>query len=172
MWNLNSLGPEPSIRLFAIAVALGMLGAGACGPSSGGVPATYTVTFALSDSPEDLSTVSFSVDYQGGDFLGSGAGVSCELVASDDNETADFDDDDAGGLDVDIDASDNPLQAGSEIVTCDFEANTQPTAANFTITVTDAEDDGGDPVNEDDVDIVVTSTDLASSQALTAGSVE
>lgn len=159
MWNLRGLVPESPTRI-ALTATLLAFSALACGPSNSGTPATYIVTFALGSSPEDLAKLAFRVVYVGGEFTGDGASVVCSLLATDDNETADFVDDDNGELEVQIDATDNALAEGSEIVECEFIATDQPTANQFTITVESAEDDFGDPVDKNDVDVVVTSTDL------------
>jgi hypothetical protein len=160
VWNLRGLAPESPIRLVLPALALALLGASACGPSNNGTPATYLIVFSLGSSPEDLGRLTFRVGYDTGDFTGSGPSVVCSLVADDDDETAEFTDDDDGELKIEIDATENALVAGNAIVTCEFVAITQPTADSFPITVDEAVDDFDDPVDPDDVDVVVTSTDL------------
>ena len=163
MWNLRGLAPE-SYRLFVLAPVLGLaaFGIAACGPSGGGTPATYSIVFALSSTPDDtdLGNLTYRVGYDTGDFSGEGTSVVCSLVASADGETADFTDDDSGELTIAIDATSNALVVGDNIVKCDFVASTQPTADSFTITVDSAKDDFGDAVSKTLVDVVVTSTDL------------
>jgi hypothetical protein len=160
--NLRRLRPESPTPLVAAAALAAVFGAAACGPSSDGTPATYAIVFSLGATPEDtdLGKLKYTVEYDTGDFSGEGASVVCSLVADDDGETAEFTDDDQGELTIEIDATENALLVGEEIVECDFVASTQPTANSFTVTVTSAEDDFGDPVDEADVDVVVTSTDL------------
>lgn len=163
VWNLRGLAPE-STRLLAVApvLALAALGVAACGPSNGGTPATYTIVFSLSATPDDtdLGNLTYRVGYDSGDFSGEGASVVCSLVADADGETADFTDDDNGELTIVIDATENALIVGEDIVECEFVATTQPTADTFPITVDSAKDDFGDPVDKNAVDVVVTSTDL------------
>lgn len=144
-------------------LALAAFGVAACGPSGGGgTPATYSVVFALSSTPDDtdLGNLTYRVGYDTGDFDGEGASVVCTLLETGDGQTADFTDDDNGELTIAIDATSTALVVGDDIVECDFTASTQPTADSFTITVDSAKDDFGDPVNKALVDVVVTSTDL------------
>ena len=124
---------------------------------------------ALSDSPADLATLHLTLGYSHGDFVGNGASVTCALKQTADGETASFVDDDHGSVDASIDATDNPLVAGSAIFHCDFSSTSQPIAADFTLTVLAATDDLDDPVAPADIDVVVTSTDLAPA-SLVAGS--
>jgi hypothetical protein len=144
-----------------------MASAPACGPS-GGSPATYTVRFALSDSPELLATLSFKVEYEAGNFDGNGSAVACTLLNTADGETADFVDDDSGTLTIAIDATDNPLDAPENIVTCEFTSTIQPIAGTFTLTPLAAVDDFDDPVAVGDIALQVTSTDLSTSSSLVA----
>lgn len=163
MWNLRGLAPESPTRRLVVAAALAAaLGVAACGPSNDGTPATYAIVFSLTATPgtTELSELAFTVGYNTGDFSGEGASVVCSLVASSNGETGDFLDDDQGELGIAIDATGKPLKKGNAIVECDFVAATQPTANSFTVTVDDASDASGDPVDEADVDVVVTSTDL------------
>lgn len=166
MWNLSGLRPESTLRLRLASALLIVAGAAACGPSSGNL-AVYTIVFTLGDSPDDadLSRLAFTVVYEGGSFVGNGAGVNCELVESDDEETADFSDDDEDTLTVDITATEAPLVEGADIVTCDFQADGQPSVNDFTITVTAASDDEDDDVNPALVGVVVTSTDVSVTDA-------
>ena len=69
---------------------------------------------------------------------------------------------------MDLDAPDEPLEAGTEVVECLFEATEQPTTNDFTVEVQSAEDDFGDEVDVDDVDVVVSSIDLDDSANLIA----
>lgn len=169
MPNHKGLVPQPILFLRLAVLALCALGAGACGPSESA--STYTIEFSLSDSPEDLALLSLRVAYTSGEFLGNGLAVDCTLLNDDDDETVVFNDDDTSKLNVSIDATDNPLSPAQEIFTCEFLADTQPTAANFTITVLSAEDDFGDPVVPGDIDIVVTSTDLSVASAASTGEI-
>lgn len=165
MWNLSGLRPESTLRLRLAAAFLVASGAAACGPSSGNL-AVYTVVFALGDSPEDLARLGFTVVYGGGSFVGNGPGVNCDLVETDDDETATFSDDDEDTLTVDINATEAPLAEGSDIVTCEFQADAQPSANDFTITVTLAKDEDNADVNLNAVGVVVTSTDVAAAPSL------
>ncbi|MFN2378083.1 MAG: hypothetical protein ABR538_16250 [Candidatus Binatia bacterium] len=162
MWNLNGLRPESTLRLRLVAAVLVAASAAACGPSSGNL-AVYNVVFTLGDSPDDadLSRLAFTVVYAGGSFVGNGAGVNCDLVETDDDETATFIDDDEDTLTVDITATEAALVEGADIVTCDFQADGQPSANDFTITVTAAKDDEDGVVNPALVGVVVTSTDVS-----------
>jgi len=155
VWNL---APKTST-----VVLVGFLAAAAasvsCGPS--GDPDTYQIVFTLTESPSDLETLHFRVAYELGEFAGTGTTVACSLVANDDDELIDSNDDDEGTLTVDIDATANPLQEGAAIVECNFLSDVQPTADNFTVTVLSADDDGGDPVADlRDIAVVVTSTSV------------
>jgi hypothetical protein len=153
-----SRNPLPS--LFVSLILAAVAGSTACGPSNS-ADATYTVVFELAETPEDLATLSFRVVYSSGELTGNGTAVSCELLEDGDGETATFEDDDDDTLEVDIDATENPIAGGTDIVACDFVAATQPTAGTFTITVLDAEDEDGNDVQTDDVGIIVSSTDVA-----------
>jgi hypothetical protein len=148
--------------LFVSMIVAAVGGSTACGPSNA-TDATYSVLFTLADTPEDLATLRFRVVYTGGELPGNGTAVSCELLEDGDGETADFEDDDDDTLEVDIDATDNPIAADTDIVTCDFFGATQPNAGNFTITVLHAEDEDGNDVQTGDVDVIVSSTDIADS---------
>lgn len=166
MLNSRGLVPSRSLLLVPVRIAatlMAMQALAACGPS-GGDSADYTITFAVSDflgSDEfDLAKLSFHVDYEGGDFVGNGSAVSCELVASDDGETATFVDNDNGRLSVDIDASENPIVAGDDIVTCVFHGSRQPTSEDFAITVTGAINENDDALPVGEVDIVITQIDI------------
>lgn len=170
MWNINGFVPESLLRLRLPVLLACALGVAACGPSSG-ANATYTIVFTLSDSPEDLSLLTFKVDYTDGSFVGSGTGVSCELTNSDDDETAVFTDNDVSQLTVAIDATDNPLAPAIDIVECEFSTDNQPTAANFTITVVSATDDFDDPVNPDLVGVVTTSYDVVAASEAGVGEI-
>lgn len=171
MWNPPAFRPEIQNRFFvACLAAFATLGAGACGPSGGDSTATYLVTFALSVTPEDLSKLSFKVTYTAdGDFLGTGTDVSCELttaLAALEDATADFDDDDASILEVDIDAPEDAMEAATELVVCNFSSSDQPTTNEFTVAVVSATDDFDDAVDPDDVKVVVSSIDLDDSATL------
>jgi len=158
VWKLCGLVPESSVAPRLAACLLVVLGVAACGPSgSAGTPAVYAIRFAISETPDPLEVLDFSVAYSGGDFVGTDSSVSCSLLQDDDDEVAEFEDS-GSSLSVEITAEDNPLEQGVDIIECDFEASTQPTSANFTITIQTA-----DPGDEDDVTVVVTSTEVAAS---------
>lgn len=170
MCYLQGFAPKSSSLIIAAFLAA-IAGTTACGPSSD--PDTYNVVFTLSESPSDLATLQYRVVYENGSFAGNGTAVACSLVASDDGETIEASDDDAGTLTISIDASDNPLTESSDIVQCDFLASTQPTSNDFTITILAADDDSGDPVVPlSDVAVVVTSTDIETSGMAAKGSIE
>ncbi len=137
-----------SARVFA--GLLLALGATACGPGGGGGVATWEIVFTLSETTDDLETLSLSVAYVGGNFVGTGSTVACTLLPDDGDETADFDDDDGGTLTIDIDATDQPLAEGTDLVACEFQAAQQPSADDFTVTVEDA-----DPADPEDVTVSV-----------------
>jgi hypothetical protein len=156
VWNLRRLAPE-SFRpasISTIAAAL-LLGAAACGPSNGGGnPATYIIVFTLAETEgdDDLTSLEFNVEYEVGNFTGTGTDVACSLA--DVGDTAVFDDDNAGNLKITIDATDDELVEGDDIVECELVSTVQPTTEDFTIEVTDAE-----PSDPGDVEVIVTSTD-------------
>jgi hypothetical protein len=132
----------------------------ACGPSNGGgTPANYVIKFTLSVADEDLSLLEFTVDYDNGNFTGSGAGVECELIDETSEAEATFSDDNAGRLTITIEADDeaDELVEDEEFVQCNFVSAAQPTADDFEVEVTNAE-----PEDPDDVAVVVSSTDLGS----------
>jgi hypothetical protein len=105
----------------------------------GGGGTLYTVTFDLDDAVT-AGALQFEVDYAaaGGDFVGSGAGVTCTSPLS------------AGGAFVsfnDVDASTQLNFAAvaiagftgpTTVANCTFDAATAPTAGDFVITVVDA----------------------------------
>jgi hypothetical protein len=156
VWNFLGLAPESFRTLPFLAAFAVLCGATACGPSGGGgAPATYIIVFTLSDLPEgdDLTSLEFNVAYDVGNFSGTGAAVVCELVDS--GDTAEFNDDNAGVLNVKIDATDTELEEDDDIVECDFVSNVQPIGDDFTITIVESA-----PSDEEDVTVVVTSTEL------------
>lgn len=149
MWNISGLAPESS-NFARLAAALGIATAvatavAACGPSGGGgTLGTYAVQFTLSDTTDDLTALTFAVAYTGGNFVGDGTSVSCTLI---DNagDSAVFTDSNSGNLTVAITATTDELVEDQDLVECDFQASSQPTADNFTITISsfapgDAED--------------------------------
>jgi hypothetical protein len=156
VWNFRGLAPE-SFRTLPLLAAFAVLcGATACGPSGGGgAPATYVILFTLSDLPDDdeLTDLEFNVAYDQGNFAGTGTDVACALVDS--GDTAVFTDDNAGVLNVKIEAATVELVEDDDIVECDFVSTAQPTTEEFTITIVASE-----PTDKEDVTVVVSSIDL------------
>lgn len=158
VWNISGLVPESS-NFLRLAAALGIAtavssGVAACGPSGGGgTSATYAIQFTLSDTSEDLTKLSFSVAYSGGEFVDDGASVDCSLIDSA-GDSATFTDDDSDTLEVVITATTDALEEEQDIVLCDFEAASQPTANNFTITIVSKE-----PTDAAGVAVVVSCTE-------------
>jgi hypothetical protein len=140
--------------LAALAV---LCGAAACGPSNGGGnPATYVIEFTLSDTPDDddLTALGLDVAYDVGNFTGTGEDVACGLVTGV-GDSAEFEDDNAGTLKVDIVATTDKLVEDEVLFTCDFVSNEQPTDANFTITIRSSA-----PSDKEDVSVAITCTEI------------
>jgi hypothetical protein len=169
VWNLRGLAPKPS-NLIIAAVLSAVAGSAACGPSSN--PATFNIVFTLSESPSDLATLEFRVVYDHGSFAGNGTSVNCSL-ASDDGDTIAASDNDTGTLTISIDASDNALVSGDDIVKCNFLAEAQPTSNDFAVTILAADDGSGHAVaNLNDIAVVVTSTDVETAGNTATGSIK
>lgn len=134
--------------------------ASACGPGGGDGAATWQVVFTLDETTDDLETLYLSVAYVGGNFVGAGSTVACDLLPDDDGETADFDDDDNGTLTIDIDATDQPLAEGTDLVACEFQAAQEPATDDFTVTIDDA-----DPADPEDVTVSVDVNAVAAAGA-------
>jgi len=161
VWNISGLVPESFIRPRLAAALSIALGAAACGPSGGGETTdTYAIQFILSVTPAQLTALEFTVEYTGGSFVGSDTDVDCVRLANA-GDSGEFDDDDAGILTVIIDSATKKLTDDLPIVKCKFEALSQPSSGNFTITVDDAE-----PSDPNDVTVVVGDTEPASSAGL------
>lgn len=155
-------------KLFcAASVPLAVGGALGCsGPNED--PDTYSIVFALSDTPddEDLSRLGFRVLYDNGSISGNGAGAACELDAAYSTDSVVLADDDEGELTVTIDATDKVLKASTEILTCSFVTSEQPTGQDFTVSILSASDADDDEIDDlDDIHVVVTSTDIAQQPA-------
>ena len=158
VWNFLGLAPESSRTLpgsLAMAAALAVLsGAAACGPSNGGGnPATYVIVFELTDTEDDLTGLTFTVDPAFGNFSGTGNTVDCGLVENV-GDSATFVEDATGKLTVTIVATSVDLEEGDKIVECDLVSTVQPTADDFDIVITAAA-----PSDIEDVTVLVTSTE-------------
>ncbi|HYB98527.1 MAG TPA: hypothetical protein VEC57_05265 [Candidatus Limnocylindrales bacterium] len=128
-----------------------------CGPGGGGDDVLYDVSFRLSETPEPLSELRFTIAYHGGgSFVGTGTQVDCEAAGGAGDVDVDFDDDDVSELTVAMSA-DDALEEDATLVRCTFVAEQKPTSGNFPITINDAvAEDGGD-VDNDDVTVIVDS---------------
>ena len=166
MRTLPGFKPRNPSSLIVAAVLAAVAGSVACGPNSD--PETFDIVFSLTDTPTALKTLSLEVHYESGNFAGSGDTVACSLTASSNGETL-VASDNGGQLDVAIDASDKPLDEGSDIFDCNFVASRQPTADDFEVTVTEAINNHDHPANPSDISVVVASTSVISSTTQAAG---
>ena len=152
-YRSGSITTLATILLTAAALAPG------CGPGGGGPDQLYTIVFELSEAPETLGELTFTIGYQGGgDFVGSGTDVDCEVDGDAGDTTGTFDDDDASEIAVEL-TSDDGLDESTDIVRCTLSAGDEPTAGNFPITIVDAKDAGGTDVKNEDVTVSVDAID-------------
>ncbi|HYC54280.1 MAG TPA: hypothetical protein VEL28_05005 [Candidatus Binatia bacterium] len=120
-----------------------------CGPGGGGDgDVLYAILFRLIDTPEPLSELQLTIAYHGGgEMVGTGSSVDCEVAAGAGDAEAEFDDDDISEVTVEI-TGDEGLEEDTDLVRCTFAAEIEPTSGNFPITITDAvAEDGSDVPN-------------------------
>ncbi len=135
----------PRIGLIVNVVCLLSLVGVACAPESV-TSGTFEVTTYIESSPEDLTSVSFTVTYTGGGaFEGSGTSVSCVAVPT--GATPTFSDNDSDEkLSVTVTLPSGFMSEDDNLTTCTYKSTVSPTAANFTIKVKTAADEFGDAV--------------------------
>ena len=134
-----------STALVAVAAVLAL---SQCGPKTT-TTENYDIIFELDSTSENLTSISFSVEYTGGGtFKGSSSSVSCSALvitagspSFSDNETTD-----KLTVQIQVDTA-NAMDADSNIVSCVYQATVKPTTANFLISVTAATNTSNAPVS-------------------------
>ena len=111
-----------------------------CGPKTT-TTQDYDVIFELDSTSENLTSISFSVEYTGGGtFKGSSSSVSCSALVTTATGSPSFSDNETTDkltVQIQVDTA-NAMDADSNIVSCVYQATVKPTTANFSISVTAA----------------------------------